>query len=100
MEEVNISERLSEDNRVILTITSEKFKTKFIVSKRNDGFALFKVATEEGVLPKALSGSYTKLGLAKEDVLKYIKNSKPTKSVVRDKKYEKNHGSASSTKNN
>jgi hypothetical protein len=97
MEDIKVEETIDDNGSPRLIFTTPKFKAKFIVRKSNDGFSFFEVAVDSGRIPAELGGKYTGLSQASQEVKKYIKKSKETKSVKRDRTYEKNHGSTVST---
>lgn len=69
-----------------LTITSDKFNHSFTVKPTNDGFVFYCVNVTKGNVPNALKGNYSTMRQAKEAVLEYIRLSKPSQTVERDKK--------------
>lgn len=73
-----------------LTITSDKFKQEFHVIPAT--FGMYKVSVTKGNLPKELSGTWTRMDLARKAVERYEQRHPGTKAVERDKKVEKRNG--------
>lgn len=86
-EDVKITETLSPMGSPIIYIESSKFKVTFVISKESKNTSFFVVSTTSGKKPP-INGFFTSIRDAKKEVLKYIKNSTPSKAVERDRKYK------------
>lgn len=91
LSDIEIEETLDDFGKPTLSISSPKFKGKFIIYKSNDGFSFFKVKMTVGKVAKELEGAYSTMYKAKDAVEFYINKSKASPSVRRDKTYEENH---------
>lgn len=85
---VNIDEILPSPTAKPKTVLwdGEKFNHKFIVRPAPGGFILYEVAVTKGNIPNELSGYYTSMKHGVQAVKKYIEDSKPSKTVQRDKR--------------
>lgn len=88
---ISVEESLDDFGKPRFVIKTDKFKSDFIVKKSNNGFSFFEVAVSKGKVPKELEGSYSTAYIALDAVKHYVKKSKPSASVRRDKNYEENH---------
>lgn len=86
-----VAESVDEWGKPTLKITDPKIKAFYTVYKPIDGFSFFRVRLSKGAVPNELSGSYTKLGLAREAVVKYLEKMKESKTARRDRVYKENH---------
>ena len=78
-------EYLDQDGKATVEVSSSKTKVPFLVYKTLDGFAMYGIKYKDGKeTPKALTGRYTKLQWAVEDLTKYIQNMPKTRAVRRD----------------
>lgn len=64
-----------------VTFTSDKRNITYEVTKLNMGSTLWKVKCGTGNVPKALQGMWTKMEKAEEAVVKYLENTKVTRTV-------------------
>lgn len=90
-EELEVEEFIDEMGSTKIVIKSTKFKSPFIVEKVRDGNSFFEVITK-GKTASPIQGFFTSADTAKREVLKYIRSSKPSRSVRRDTYYEERHG--------
>lgn len=63
------------------SIQTEKYTSKFLISKLSKGSAFFKINLEVGVTPSALSGSYTSIKKAIEAVSIFLLTAKETQAT-------------------
>jgi len=87
--DMEINEYLNERGQSTIDIKSPKMNSTFQVYKTEDGYSFFGVRIKGGegsLVPKELSGRYTKLSWAKDAVVFYLNQAKESASVQRDKK--------------
>jgi hypothetical protein len=66
----------------VMTVSSEKRKSKYTIYKSEDGFSMFKIKCETGMVPEQLSGHYTSRKTALKDLtfwLEHVPESKNAK---------------------
>ena len=76
-----------------IEVTSDKRETTYTIQKTQDGYALFRVLSAKGPLPKELSGVYTSPKLALKDIefyLTYCKKSTTVRVKENRESYKKN----------
>jgi len=85
--------------RPILSFKSPKFTQSLVVSKENNGFALYCVHwSDKGKVPKELSGSYSRLTFAEQAIKTFLKNAKKSPVVRRDENTAKREARKKSNK--
>lgn len=62
-------------------IKSDKFKHEFVVEKTEDGFIFFGIRTTKGPIPKELTGTFSTMKKAVEQVLRYEAHARPSATV-------------------
>ena len=87
MEDVKIVESIGPDGGARVEISSPKFKAPFVIRKAGYTGTMFEVQTS-GKQSAGIHGMFTTVDDAKNTVLQHIRTSKPSKAVVRDKKWE------------
>lgn len=66
----------------LMSVTSSKRKSKFTIYKPEDGYSMFKIKTDSGMIPETLSGYYTSRKSALNDLkywLTHVSESKEAK---------------------
>ena len=66
----------------LMSVTSSKRKTKYTIYKPEDGYSMFKIRVDTGVVPEQLSGYYTSRKSALNDLtywLNHVVESKEAK---------------------
>lgn len=97
--ELEVTRGLDERGFETLKIVSKKYKNPIYILKARNGFSSYEVKFEKGVVPDALSGTYTTPDSALNFVEKYLRNKQDSVAVRRDKKYKRNHASKLSEDN-
>jgi len=88
--DITVKEYLDDNGKASLDVKSEKTTKTFTVYKPEGGFPFYAVRIKGGgVIPKELSGQYTKLAWAKDALLHYLENMKMTSATERDIKAAK-----------
>lgn len=93
MDELEVEERLDENGKPLVFVSSPKFRSKFVIHKSNDGFCFLSIKMEKGRTPEVLQGKFTNLESALYLIKRHVRNSRETSVVRRDKTYEENHKS-------
>jgi len=80
-----------DDEKQTAAVTSPKYKATFFVRKVRSAL-FFEVVTDKGSVPKVLSGKYTSIPKAVQDIEHYIRQANETFSVKSDRlaEYRKN----------
>ena len=97
---VEIKETVDRNKKPYFTITSDKYKSDFIVRKTEDGYQFYEVAASKATLPKALEGRYLTPEDAIKKVKEYLNGVKKTAAKRRDETYEENHPLGPTSKSN
>ncbi len=75
---VNFEEDLES---LTITATSDKMVKKLFIKRSDDSYAFYKIYTEIGQAPDALSGRFTSTEKAKEAILLWDRTKKETQAV-------------------
>ena len=78
-----------EDNKegTLLTISSNKRKTKYTIYKPEDGYSMFKIQAEDSKVPEHLSGSYISRKAALTDLTFWLKQTPESKEAKWDRMF-------------
>lgn len=81
---IKVTEKLDDNGKPQVTISSDKIAAKFIVFKSENGFPFFSIRSTNGSIADELSGQYTKLQWAVDATVHYLEVAKPSATVARD----------------
>jgi len=71
----------------IMTVSSEKRKSKYTIYKPEDGFSMFKIKSESGNVPENLSGYYTSRKSALKDLTYWLDHVPESKNAKWDRMF-------------
>ena len=71
----------------LMTVSSEKRKSKYTIYKPEDGFSMFKIKCETGIIPDPLSGSYTSRKTALKDLTYWLEHATESKNAKWDRMF-------------
>lgn len=71
----------------IMTVSSEKRKTKYTIYKPEDGYSMFKIKSESGNVPENLSGYYTSRKSALKDLTYWLDHVPESKNAKWDRMF-------------
>jgi hypothetical protein len=80
---ITLTEKITPDNSIEVSIKSDKFKEPFVIKKSKDGFKFYEVTTTSRV-PPYLNGKFAGLNDAIKQVKEYIRRSKGSPQARRD----------------
>lgn len=71
----------------LMSVSSNKRKSKYTIYKPEDGFSMFKIKTDSGNVPEQLSGYYTSRKSALRDLTYWLEHSKESKEAKWDRMF-------------
>jgi hypothetical protein len=71
----------------IMTVSSEKRKSKYTIYKPEDGFSMFKIKSDSGSVPENLSGYYTTRKSALKDLTYWLDHAVESKEAKWDRMF-------------
>lgn len=94
---VDVKEVVDRDNRVNITVTSDKTQTVYTIQPTRDGYIFFEINPSVGSLPKSLQSKYSSPKKALKALTSYLSTLKKSR-TVRVKENQKEYKRAAADK--